>query len=148
MHTVITQNNSETQKLAEDFAKTLQGGEVLCLWGDLGFGKTTFTQGLAKGLGLTGRITSPTFLIMRTYTLTNETTEKPVKMLYHVDLYRVTNEKEIIELGLLDLMQHPEHIVVIEWPEKMGTLLPEKRIDIKFEYIDENRRKIKISTYE
>lgn len=148
MQTYTTQNNTETQKVAEDFAKTLQGGEVLCLWGDLGYGKTTFTQGLAKGLGLTGRITSPTFLIMRTYTLNNKSTEKPVKMLYHVDLYRVITEKEIVELGLLDLMQNPEHIVVIEWPEKMGTLLPEKRIDIKFEYLDENKREIKMSTYE
>jgi tRNA threonylcarbamoyladenosine biosynthesis protein TsaE len=136
MQKVTTNNFDETRQFAETFAKTLRGGEVICLYGDLGNGKTTFTQGLAKGLGVVRNVNSPTFIIMRTYNLPQE------KTLYHVDLYRLHHEQEIIDIGLPDIMHKPEAIVVIEWPEKMGTLLPEKRIDIQFSYEQEDKRTI------
>src|SRR3989344_70079 len=97
--TYITNSFEETQNIAEEFAHTLKGGEVLCLYGDLGYGKTTFIQGLAKGLGLKGRIISPTFIIMRSYEIKlktknekRKTTVQNVKNFYHVDLYRISNE--------------------------------------------------------
>ena len=139
-----TSSFAKTQKVAEDFAKNLKGGEVICLYGDLGFGKTTFTQGLAKGMGVTGRIISPTFIIMRSYSTTFHFPFSTFNSFYHVDLYRISKEEEIVEIGLLDIMNDPQNIVAIEWPEKMGKLLPEKRIEIKFEYIDEDIRRIKI----
>lgn len=143
MQTFITESFTETQKIAEDFAKTLKGGEVLCFYGDLGYGKTTFIQGLAKGLGIEGRIISPTFIIMRRYKMKLKTQNS--KFFYHVDLYRINSEQEIIDLGLLDVMHDEETIVAIEWPEKMGNLLPKKRIDVKLEYVDEDKRKISIN---
>lgn len=138
--TYTTNSFAETQKIGEAFGKTLRGGEVICLHGDLGHGKTTFVQGLAKGLGITGKILSPTFIIMRSY-------KAETVHFYHVDLYRIGSEQEIVDLGLTDFMQNQENILAIEWPEKMGSLLPEKRIDILFEYLDENKRKIQIHTY-
>lgn len=136
----ITTSSKETQQLAKELARTLTGGEVICLYGDLGHGKTTFTQGLGEGLGVARYVNSPTFLIMRSYKLPSE------KMLYHVDLYRLEHEQEIIDIGLTDLMHSPDAIVVIEWPEKLGKLMPKKRIDIRFEYLDENKREIIITT--
>lgn len=134
---MITNSFEETQKAGFDFAKTLKGGDVVCLHGDLGGGKTTFVQGLAKGLGIEKKIISPTFIIMRSYELGS-------KNFYHVDLYRVENERDIEGLGLLDLMENEDAIVVIEWAEKIEDNLPEKRKDIFFEYLDEDKREILI----
>jgi tRNA threonylcarbamoyladenosine biosynthesis protein TsaE len=101
----------------------------------LGSGKTTFVQGLAEGLGIKQRIISPTFIIMRSY-------ESGSKNFYHVDLYRIESEQDVEGLGLLEFMNDPQNIVVIEWPEKIKNLLPSMRIDIIFNYIDEERREI------
>jgi tRNA threonylcarbamoyladenosine biosynthesis protein TsaE len=147
----VTESFEETQAFAEEFAKSLHGGEVLCLYGDLGYGKTTFVQGLGKGLGVARHVNSPTFLIMRSYRITGNSqqltsNDSHEKMLYHVDLYRLEHEQEIRDIGLLDLMHDPDTIVVIEWPEKLGKLLPEKRTNITFEYINEDKRKITIES--
>src|SRR5476649_2454201 len=100
MQEVITINFKETQAFGLEFAKTLRGGEVLALYGDLGSGKTTFMQGLAKGLGITRNIISSTFIIMRTYTINR----KVLKNLYHLDLYRIDNDEQAVDLGLKDLI--------------------------------------------
>lgn len=134
---IITKNPEETQSFAEMFAKTLPGG-IVALYGDLGSGKTTFVQGLARRLGIKKRIISPTFVIVRTYKI-------GFNNFYHIDLYRIESEKDIEGLGIGEIMNDPKSVVVIEWAEKMKDLLPKKRIDIYFEYVDENRRKI---TYE
>lgn len=144
----ITHSAAETRQLAQRFAETLHGGEVLCLYGDLGRGKTTFVQGLGKGLGITRNVNSPTFLIMRSYklsTLDEEVMGNSLgKTLYHVDLYRLEHEQEMIDIGLFDLMHDPDAIVVIEWPEKLGALVLNERIDIHFDYIDEDSKSITI----
>lgn len=136
MKKIITNNFVETQQIGLEFAKTLKGGEVICLYGDLGSGKTTFVQGLAKGLGIEKKIISPTFIIMRTYRIQNS------KNFYHVDLYRIAESKDVESLGLLEIMKDKDNIVVIEWPERIEDLLPEKRIDIIFAYLDEDKREI------
>lgn len=133
-----THNFKETQKLGRDFAKTLQKGEVICLYGDLGSGKTTFVQGLAEGLGVKSRIISPTFVIVRRYELQSQNSER----LYHLDLYRIENEKDIESLGIEEILNSKENIVVIEWAEKLKSFLPKKRIDIEFVNEEENVRKI------
>lgn len=132
---MITNSFEETQKAGFDFAKTLKGGDVVCLHGDLGGGKTTFVQGLAKGLGIEKKIISPTFIIMRSYELGS-------KNFYHVDLYRVENERDIEGLGLLDLMENEDAIVVIEWAEKIADRLPTNRKEVFFTYLDEDKREI------
>ena len=167
MQQVITRSFQETQKVGEEFASILKGGEVLALYGDLGSGKTTFMQGLAKGLGITRNIISPTFIIMRSYLITDHSgkpkarpeSEKKegswtsqddgfsAKNLYHIDLYRIESEKDVEGLGLLELMNQPENIVAIEWPDKIESTLPEKRINIYFDYQGEDKREIRVDQY-
>jgi tRNA threonylcarbamoyladenosine biosynthesis protein TsaE len=144
MKNISTKNFQETQKVGEEFASTLKGGEVLALYGDLGSGKTTFMQGFAKGLGITKHIISPTFIIMRTYNAGNREFVSGIRNLYHVDLYRIESEKDVDGLGLLELMNQPENIVAIEWPDKIENVLPEKRINIYFKYLGDDKREIRI----
>lgn len=161
----ITTGFHETQQLGFTFAKALKGGEVLALYGDLGSGKTTFMQGLAKGLGIEKKILSPTFIIMRSYVIPVQIedarmgtgiqklgldsrirgNDNNVKSLYHIDLYRINGEQDVEGLGLLELMNQPENIIAIEWPDKIENILPEKRINIYFEYVGDDKRKIRIA---
>lgn len=136
----ITNSFGETQKLGCDFAKVLKKGDVVCLYGDLGSGKTTFVQGLAEGLGIKKRIISPTFIIVRNYRIKNH--ESRIMNFYHVDLYRVESEKDIEGLGIEEIIDNKNNIVVVEWAEKLKKYLPQKRIDIKFFYEKGNVRKI------
>lgn len=139
-----TQSFEETQKLGFDFAKDFVGGEVIALHGDLGSGKTTFMQGLAKGLEIERNIISPTFIIMRSYEIKSKK-HPQIKFLYHLDLYRIETEAEAIDLGLQDLIADPQNVVAIEWPDKVENLLPEKRWDIYFEYLKDDKRRIRFA---
>lgn len=139
-----TKSVEETQQLAEKFAQKIASGGVVLLYGNLGAGKTTFVQGLAKGLGIKHRIISPTFIILRTYEIPPLSSRVKSRDLYHVDLYRLESEKEIEGLGLVDLLKNPDNIIVIEWPERMGTILPKNAWQISIETIGENEREIKI----
>ncbi len=136
---IITKSSEETQNFAAEFAKTIKPGEIICLYGDLGAGKTTFVQGLAKGLGIKQRIISPTFTIIREY-----------GNFYHIDLYRVENITDIKNLGIEELFNNPENIIVIEWAERMKDLLPKKRIEIEFKPTtgSVSSREITIKSYE
>lgn len=119
----------------------------LALSGNLGSGKTTFVQGLAKGLGITSRIISPTFIIVRKYPLKSKGKGKyKFKEFYHVDLYRLEGdlEKEIFNLGLPFIWSEPGRVVVIEWAEKIRSLVPGGAAWIAFEDLGENKRKISV----
>ncbi|MBI3093049.1 MAG: tRNA (adenosine(37)-N6)-threonylcarbamoyltransferase complex ATPase subunit type 1 TsaE [Candidatus Levybacteria bacterium] len=159
---VITKSSEETRKIAETLAKQLASkglnpfrgstptkALVIALYGELGSGKTTFVQGLARGLGIKRRIISPTFIIVRSYKIKNQKSKIKIidqssKIFYHTDLYRIQSVKDLEGLGLGEIINNQNNIVVIEWAEKIAELLPKNRMDIEFEYVDENRRKITI----
>ncbi len=136
---IITKNAQETQDLGEEIGKGLKGGEVLALYGELGSGKTTFVQGLARGMGVRGRILSPTFTLVRSHKISHKSMR-----LYHMDFYRIDSVHEAEALGLKELWADPKNICVIEWAEKIKEILPRKRWDIKFDYLSENERQIEI----
>lgn len=142
---IITQNAQETQKLGEKIGRDLKNKpKILCLYGDLGSGKTTFIQGLAKGLGIKRRVVSPTFVFMKQYK--NPPSAEPCfsnnPSFYHIDLYRINKVGEAKGLGLEEIFNESKAIVAIEWAEKIKKILPKKRIDIYFDYVSENQRKI------
>jgi len=123
----ISNSAEETKQLAEDLAKTLKGGEVLFLEGDLGSGKTTFVQGLVASFGYTEPVRSPTFALMHTYHVNHPT----IKRIVHLDLYRLNDPSELRAFGLEEVIHDPQTLVLVEWPEKgfeRDKLLPDKRI--------------------
>lgn len=133
----ILKSEEETKKFAQKLAKKIKKGTVLAFYGDLGSGKTTFINYLAKALGIKRRLISPTFVIHRDYKNKDFT-------FHHIDLYRVRSKKEIIDLDLLDLFEEPKNIVAIEWAEKMEKSLPENTIRVYLDYVDSKKRSIKI----
>lgn len=139
---VTTKSAQETAQLGQNLAYTLKEGStrrVVCLYGELGSGKTTFVQGFAKGLGITSRLLSPTFIIVRRYKIP----KSPV-FLYHLDLYRV-EENDLEELAISDIFSDPRSFVVIEWAEKLASWLPEKRLDIRFSVLPDGRHTISVA---
>ena len=153
MSITVTKSSEETQKLAFELAKdTLsvpnkeKTAVVFALDGILGAGKTTFTQGFSKGLGVEEDITSPTFLILKEYDMhKHKLSGGSFKNFYHVDCYRLKDEKDVNDIGLLEVFKNPENIVLVEWAGKIKKTLPKKYTKIKFHYISENKRKISIS---
>lgn len=132
----ISKSEYQTQKTGESLGKILKGGDVVALYGDLGAGKTVFVKGIAKGLGIKKRILSPTFIFMRSYPFRSGN-------FVHVDLYRGQSLEDFEALGFEELFSK-NNIVVLEWAEKIGKMLPPKRIDVELEKIDEQTRKITI----
>ncbi len=113
-------------------------GGIIALIGDLGSGKTTFTQGFASALGITDKINSPTFTLIRQHQLPEAN-----RTLYHLDLYRL-EEINVDELGLTDLFNQSQDIILIEWAEKLGNKLPKETITIKFKHLSEDQRLIEV----
>lgn len=165
----LTNSFEETQRFAKDFAKELVPGSVLLLFGNLGSGKTTFVQGLAKGLGIDKRLISPTFIIVRKYEVglssrgeaerfhkneiatsfaKGKTPRNDIRYFYHIDLYRTATQHDLESVGLPEILQEKDAIVAIEWPEKLGMLKPAKRWELHFETLSENTRSITIDKYE
>lgn len=142
----ITRNTKETQKLGVDLAKSIlkldkkpQKAIIITLSGELGGGKTTFLQGFAKGLKINEKILSPTFVIQKRFKVKN----KNLKNFYHIDCYRLNNQKDILELGFADMTNDSENIIALEWPEKIkGFLRGKEVIKIRFKYLDQDTREI------
>lgn len=120
-----TFSSKETIALAKHTAQKLTGGDILLLEGDLGAGKTTFTKGIAEVFGIKEDIVSPTFTLMQVYTLPKEI--RGIKRLVHIDTYRLDNEQSFIDIGAMDFVGEPDTVSIIEWPEKIATLLKEKK---------------------
>lgn len=134
---ILTENGEETRAAAADFAKGLKAGDIVCLYGALGAGKTTFCQAAIAELGVKEPVTSPTFNIVKEY----RGESMPV---YHFDVYRVHSEEDMFEIGYEDCF-YGGGICFIEWAELIEDLLPESVIKVFLEYTDEeDGRKIRI----
>ena len=125
----------ETWALARELSKELKPGDVLCLEGDLGAGKTTFTQGLAAAMGVAGRVTSPTFCIVQEHRA-----DEGDGLLVHMDLYRLSGEDDVEAIGWEDYLARGA-VIVVEWPECAGSLIPRNARHVVFRHLDgeENR---------
>ena len=139
MFTEMTHSPYETIRLAETVGKRIREGTVLCLEGELGAGKTLFVQSMARTLGVEGEVTSPTFNLMNIY--------EGICPIYHFDLYRLTREEELEDIGFYEYIEVSEGIVVIEWSDKFPDSMPEEYVRIRFERVEdaEQARKITFS---
>lgn len=127
-------------KLAQEIATKLHGGEVLALSGELGGGKTTFTKGLAEALKVEEPVTSPTFVMLKTYPAKLPNNQKVE--LVHIDAYRVETIEDIKSVGIEDFVNRDDVVMVVEWAEKIKEILPEDIININFKFIDDKTREI------
>ena len=133
-------NPEATRQLAERLALVAEAGDVLCLWGELGAGKTVFAKGFGLGLGIEDTISSPTFVLMGEYA-----GRLP---LFHIDLYRLASAEEALEGGLLDDRQ-TTGVVLVEWPDRLGEALPPDRLDVEIDASDdaEEPRQIRLTAH-
>ncbi|MBI4677375.1 MAG: tRNA (adenosine(37)-N6)-threonylcarbamoyltransferase complex ATPase subunit type 1 TsaE [Elusimicrobia bacterium] len=130
----------QTRAIGRRLGRSLRGGDVVLLVGDLGSGKTTFTQGIARGAGFGGRVASPTFVLVRVY-------RAPVWTLYHIDFYRVA-EDQTRDIGIEDYVGDPNGICVVEWPAAGKGYLPNARLEVRFSYgRAENERALSIKAF-
>ncbi len=132
----------ELQNFANQFLKSLKPAKsratILSLDGNLGSGKTAFVKTLGKALGIKKTIISPTFIIMKLY----EISYKKYKKLIHIDAYRLEKEKELEVLGWNDLINNPENLIAIEWPERVLKIIPKTAKKLKFKFVDEKTRSV------
>lgn len=137
-----TYSDSETKKLAHDVAREFNGGEILALSGDLGAGKTTFTQGIAEYFGITEHVSSPTFALIQEYSVSSVKGQKSgVRRLIHIDCYRLSSPQELVDIGIEEYFDRDDVVILIEWAEKVKDILPERTQWIVFEHGEkENER--------
>jgi tRNA threonylcarbamoyladenosine biosynthesis protein TsaE len=121
---LVTTSADATRAFAATLASVAEPGDIVCLWGELGAGKTVFAKGFGAGLGVRDTISSPSFVLMGEYV-----GRLP---LFHIDLYRLSSAQEVIDGGLLDERQSTG-IVLIEWPDRLGDALPDDRLDVRID---------------
>ena len=136
-NTFLSNSPAETKEIAKNLAATLNGGEVIAFYGDLGMGKTCFTTGLAEGLGFKGEVSSPTFAIINEY-LGGRLN------LYHFDMYRVSGWDDLYSTGYFDYIESGG-VIAVEWSENIESALPDDVIKVTIKRIDETKREITIS---
>lgn len=117
-----------------------ESATIVALSGDLGAGKTTLTQAIAKELGIKENVISPTFIIMKNYEIKNGSHKK----LIHIDAYRLNSHQELEKLGWQEIISNPENLVLIEWPERVQEIIPNGAIAISLSHINEGERSIEI----
>lgn len=133
---IITDTPAATRKVGHLLGEEFEPGDVLLLTGPLGAGKTTLTKGIARGLGISETVLSPTFVLLR---------ELRGKLpLYHLDLYRLESIPDIADLGLDDYF-YGDGVTVVEWPERATGLLPDERMEIAIDYSGEKSRRLTLT---
>ena len=130
----FSRSSEQTRRLGMRLGAFLQSGDIVCLQGELGAGKTTFVQGLSSGWGSLDAVSSPTFVLVNVYRRADG------DQLFHLDTYRLESAPEAEELDLEDMLGSGP--LVIEWPERMLSVLPPERLWIKLNYVDEDRREL------
>lgn len=133
----ISHSVAQTQQLGSILAKQLQPGDVLLMLGDMGVGKSEFTRGLARGLGITGYVTSPTFTILQVH-------EEGRMPLYHFDWYRLSDVEELYELSM-DEYLYGDGVSVIEWPSRAEEAIPESYLQVELIPVGDEERVIELT---
>jgi tRNA threonylcarbamoyladenosine biosynthesis protein TsaE len=133
---VRSSSAAETIALGERLGRAAAAGDLVCLWGDLGAGKTQVAKGIARGLGIADTVTSPTFILMNEY--------RGRLPLFHVDLYRLADAADALAGGVVDDRQS-DGLTVVEWPERMGDVLPAGRLDVRIAGSGDEPREIEVA---
>jgi tRNA threonylcarbamoyladenosine biosynthesis protein TsaE len=133
---IVCPDPDATTRLGRALGEVAMAGDLLCLWGELGAGKTVFAKGFGSGLGATETINSPTFVLMAEY---------PARLpLFHLDLYRLAGPADAVEGGLIDERQ-AAGVVLVEWPDRLGGALPRNRLDVEIDGIGDDPRQVRLT---
>lgn len=133
---IITNNPEETQLIANRLSKLCKDGDLITLNGNLGAGKTTFSQGFCKGLNYNKNVTSPSYTLINEYLADYK--------IYHIDLYRLEEMEDSLGIGIEEYLPANDGICLVEWAEKFPELLPVDLIEVNLNYLKDNQRKITI----
>ena len=141
MHVFFSNGPAATLRFGRRLGEKMTAGSVIALVGELGCGKTLFTRGLCSGLGIPGKeVNSPTFAFVNEY--------RGRLAVYHVDLYRIGDIEDGFEIGMLDYLARAEAgVIVLEWAEKVLPLLPEDYLQVKFEVLSPQRRRLELTVF-
>ena len=134
---LFSRSPEQTRRMGMHLGGALRAGDVICLQGDLGAGKTTFVQGIAQGWGSLDTVTSPTFILVNEYRRADQ------NRLFHMDAYRLDSTSEAEELDLDSMLA--AGTLIIEWPERMDGLIPSERLWVNIEHADEEEREMKFN---
>jgi tRNA threonylcarbamoyladenosine biosynthesis protein TsaE len=134
----ISSGVEQTVRLGVRLGELLKAGDLICLSGELGAGKTAFAQGIGRGWGASRHVTSPSFTLVNEYQRLNDP-----RKLYHVDCYRLRGEADSLTVGIDDIFGEDD-VVMIEWPERIDGVLPTERLWVELRHISETRRGVRI----
>ena len=134
----FSRSPEQTRRVGMRLGAALKAGDVVCLQGDLGAGKTTFVQGVAKGWGSVDAVSSPTFILVNVYR------DEQRKQLFHMDAYRIDSASEAEELDLDSMLA--QGALLIEWPERIDGLIPSERLWVRLEYMDDEEREMRFNS--
>ena len=148
MKKIICTKEIEFDAIAKNILSKLEkehkiGASVIALYGDLGSGKTTFAKNIARNLGISSEVTSPTFVIQKRFEIP-ENNNAFFKNLFHLDVYRIENIDEMAPLGFQKIVSDSKNLVLIEWADKIESLIPKSAIKIKFLFVDDKTREVQI----
>ena len=135
---IITTSYTETEEAGFKLAQTLEFGSVVLLFGNLGAGKTVFSRGFARGLGITEPVSSPTYTIVQEYDIPGG------GRLYHLDLYRISGVESALAFGVDEFLDDSRAISLIEWPMRIDGILPDNCIKVTLTHLDDEKREITI----
>lgn len=137
----------ETKAFAQEFVEGLtpstEGATVVGLYGNLGAGKTSFTQGMAAALGISDTVNSPTFVIEKIYAIPEKENTQTFSHLIHIDSYRLEKSEEMLRLGWQEIISNPSNLIVVEWPERIADIMP-SHIKVNLSHISENEREVEV----
>lgn len=135
---IITSSEEETENIGKELAQSLCRGDSVLLRGNLGAGKTVFSRGFARGLGITEPVSSPTYTIVQEYELPSG------GRLYHLDLYRISGVNAALAFGVDEFLDDPQGISLIEWPDRIDGILPDNAISVEIEHLSDTERRLTI----
>ena len=135
---IISRSEAETESAGSRLARSLGKGSVVLLWGDLGAGKTVFSRGFARGLGVTEVVSSPTYTIVQEYELPEG------GRLYHLDLYRISGVDSALAFGVDEFLDDPRGIALVEWPGRIEGILSQNAVHVRLEHLADRERRITI----
>jgi tRNA threonylcarbamoyladenosine biosynthesis protein TsaE len=138
----FSRSPEQTRRVGRRLGEVLEAGDVICLQGDLGAGKTTLVQGIAQGWGSVDSVSSPTFILVNVYRRADQSRGRVTPpLLFHMDAYRLDSTPEAEELDLDSMLA--QGALLVEWPERMNGLIPKERLWVNLEHIDEEEREMK-----